>query len=227
MQIGIELVLISSITTLVLAAFVGIYLLRIWLKQTNRLITDLPLAFAIMITFQALQTFVLALPNLGIVEESMILLRIRSVIIGGSIIPIVGALFQIWAPRIQKYHNKMLIAVTAYWLSVTILAPTEAILMSLVIPLLLIFGIMMIVTFAITWKTGRLKEVRSDLMILALILGLLSQILRVPLMTTSLFYLPNVILTLSVLTIGVAFTYPNRKSEPQKEPLEAELKAIY
>ncbi len=227
MQFGTELVLISSITTLVLAAFVGVYLLRIWLNQANRLITDLPLAFAIMITFQALQTFVLALPNLGIVEDSMNLLRIRSVIIGGSIIPIVGALFQIWLPMIQKYHSKMLIAISIYWLSVTILAPTEAILMSLVIPLLLIFGILMIVTFAITWKTGRLKEVRSDLMILALVLGLLSQVLRVPLMTTSLFYLPNIILTLSVSTIGVAFTYPNKAIDGQKEQRAIELEAIY
>ncbi len=227
MQLGMELVLISSITTLLLSAFVGIFLLRIWLKQTNRLITDLPLAFAIMIAFQALQTFVLALPTLGLVEDSMLLLRVRSVIIGGSIIPIVGALFQIWAPKIQKYHNKLLVAISLYWLSVTVLAPTETILMSIVIPLLLIFGILMIVTFTITWKTGRLKEVRSDLMILALVLGLLSQILRVPLMTTSLFYLPNVVLTLSVLTIGVAFTYPQRTKSPPQQPREIEVEAIY
>jgi hypothetical protein len=80
--------------------------------------------------------------------------------------------------------------------------------MTLVMPLIMVFGLSMIATFAITWKTGRLKEIRSDLMVFSLVIGIFAQALQVPLMTTYLFYVPDVLTTISILGITLALTNP-------------------
>lgn len=221
MQSGIEFVLISNAVTILISASVGIYLLRLWLRQTTRLITDLPLVFAITTISQAFQTLVLALPYAGLIEPSMNLFRLRSIIIGGSIIPIVGALLQIWLPRIIKIHNKILVSVTIYWALVALLGSTESIIMLLTIPIIVIIALMMMVTFIITWKTGRLKEVRSEVMIAAIPFALISQISRVPLLTTSLFYISDIFLAISLLITAFAFTNPWKKKE-RKDSKEIE-----
>lgn len=213
MQTSTELVLISNFITILISASVGTYLLRIWLRQSTRLFTDLPLVFAITTISQAFQTFVLALPYTGLIEPSMALFRLRSVIIGGSIIPLVGAILQIWLPRIQKYHNKILIAVTAYWVFIALFGATESIVMTLTIPIIVIAALVMMVTFIITWRTGRLKEIRSEIMIAAIPFALVSQISRVPLLTTPYFYISDIFLALSLLITVFAFTNPWRKSE--------------
>ncbi|TFG34584.1 hypothetical protein EU527_02450 [Candidatus Thorarchaeota archaeon] len=213
MQSGIEFVLISNAVTILISASVGIYLLRIWLHQSTRLITDLPLVFAITTISQAFQTFVLVLPFVGLLEASMNLFRLRSIIIGGSIIPIIGALLQIWLPRIEKYHNRILASVTLYWMFIALLGSTESIIMVLTIPIIVIIALMMMVTFIITWKTGRLKEVRSEVMIAAIPFALVSQISRVPLLTTPLFYVSDIFLALSLLITAFAFTNPWKTRE--------------
>lgn len=76
------------------------------------------------------------------------------------------------------------------------------------IPLILVFGFVMMATFIITWKTGRLKEVRSDLMIVSIICGMASQILRVPLLASGFFYVPDILLMLSMVFTAVAFGNP-------------------
>jgi len=213
MQTGTEFVLISNFITILISASVGTYLLRLWLHQSTRLLTDLPLVFAITTTSQAIQTFVLALPYTGLIEPSMVLFRLRSVIIGGSIIPLVGAVLQIWLPRIQKYHNKILAAVTLYWVSIALLGTTESIIMTLTIPIIVIVALMMMVTFIITWKTGRLKEVRSEAMIAAIPFALVSQISRVPLLSTPFFYISDFFLALSLLITVFAFPNPLRSKK--------------
>ena len=213
MQTGTELVLISNFITILISASVGTYLLKLWLHQSTRLLTDLPLVFAITTTSQAIQTFVLALPYTGLIEPSMVLFRLRSIIIGGSIIPLVGAVLQIWLPRIQKYHNRILAAVTIYWVSIAIFGTTESIIMTLTIPIIVIVALMMMVTFTITWKTGRLKEVRSEAMIAAIPFALVSQISRVPLLTTPFFYISDIFLALSLLITVFAFPNPWRRKE--------------
>jgi hypothetical protein len=89
-----------------------------------------------------------------------------------------------------------------------LLGPTEELVMITTIPVMIILGIMMMFTFIITWRTGRLKEVRSELMVVSVLFGMASQILRVPLMTTSLFYIPDVLLTISMLVTAIALTNP-------------------
>jgi hypothetical protein len=80
--------------------------------------------------------------------------------------------------------------------------------MTLVMPLIMVFGLSMIATFAITWKTGRLKEIRSDLMVISLVIGIFAQALQVPLMTTYFFYVPDALTTVSILGITLALTNP-------------------
>ena len=208
MQIGTDLVVLSSISTVFISAVIGTYLGRKWLSQQVRLLTDLPLVFAIAFVSQAFNIMIVTLQHIGLLETTMILFRIRSITIGGSIIPILGALLQIWAPRIQKYHNRMVYALAFYWISIALIGPTEELIMILTIPVMIILGIMMMFTFLITWRTGRLKEVRSELMIISVLFGMASQILRVPLLATPLFYVPDVLLTISMIVTAIAFANP-------------------
>jgi hypothetical protein len=83
-------------------------------------------------------------------------------VIGGAIVPVLGAILQIWTPSYQKYHTRTVLLLTVYWFSIALLGPSEPIIMILTIPILLIISIVMMITFIITWKTGRLKEVRSE-----------------------------------------------------------------
>ncbi|MHA2352791.1 MAG: hypothetical protein ACXABX_06700 [Candidatus Thorarchaeota archaeon] len=222
MQIGTDLVLLSSMATVVIAVSLSGYLGQKWLSQENRLMTDLPLVFAIAFVGQAFNIAIVTLQHIGLLPATMIFFRIRTIGIGGSIIPIFGAILQIWAPSIQRYHNRMVYLLTLYWLGIDFLVATETMIMSLLIPVLVIIGLIMMTTFIITWRTGRLKEVRSELMVLSVLFGLASQVLRVPLLTTSLFYVPDVLLTISMVLTAIAFGNPwyNRetKARPEEPP---------
>jgi len=217
MQLGTDLVILSTLTTVLVSTTVGLYLLRLWYKQSNRLITDLPLVFAVTTISHACQVTVLALQNLGVIEASLEFLRLRSLIISGSIIPVIGAILQIWAPRIQKYHLRILAIIVIYWWSIALFGFSEAFIMNATIPFILIAGVIMFATFTITWKTGRLKEIRSDMMIIGIPPAMASQLLRVPLLNTSLFYIPDVLLMLSLVITGLAFFFPSRKSGEMKK----------
>ena len=221
MQIGTDLVLLSSMATVVIAVFLGGYLGRKWLSQSARLITDLPLVFAIAFIGQAFNIAILTLQHSGLLPTTMIFFRIRTIGIGGSIIPIFGAILQIWAPSIQRYHNRMVYLLTLYWLGIDFLVASETLIMSLLIPVLVIIGLIMMATFIITWRTGRLKEVRSELMVLSVLFGLSSQVLRVPLLATSLFYVPDVLLMISMILTAVAFGNPWYNRGMKARPEEA------
>ena len=124
MQIGIDLVLLSSMATVVIAVALSGYLGRKWLSQKARLLTDLPLVFAIAFVGQAFNIAIVTLQHIGILPATMIFFRIRTIGIGGSIVPIFGALLQIWAPSIQRYHNRLVYLLTLYWLGIDFLMPS-------------------------------------------------------------------------------------------------------
>jgi hypothetical protein len=208
MQVGTDLVLISSIATILISAVISVYLGRQWYRQEGHLITDLPLVFAISFVSQTLNMIILTLPNLGLLAPSMELFRLRSLVISGSTVPILGALLQIWAPSLQKYHNRLVYFLLIYWVSIALFGSTEEFVMITTIPVILILGIMMMATFVITWRTGRLKEVRSDLMIVSVLFGMVSQILRVPFISTPFFYIPDVLLTISMVGTALALANP-------------------
>ncbi len=221
LQIGTELVILSSLATMALSGGIGVYLFRLWRSQPTRLMTDLPLVFAISTIAQAVQIFIGTLPNVGLVAFSMELFRIRAIIICFSIVPIFGALLQIWAPRFQKYHNRSVLLVSAILMATSLVGPSEEIIMVMVIPWILVFGLLMLITFVITWKTNRLKEVRSEIMIVSIIFGLVSQTLRVPLLGSTFFYIPDVFLMLSMVFIAIAFANPWYKRELGEKQLAA------
>jgi len=227
MQIGVEFVILSSVVTIALSMVMSLILGWKWYTQEVRLTTDLPLVFAISGVCQTLNMLILTLPNIGVLEPTLELFRIRSIVIGGAIIPILGALFQIWLPSYQKYHNRLLLAITSYWFLVALLGVSEALIMTLTIPVLIIISLMMMVTFIITWKTGRLKEVRSEFLILASLLMIASQLLRVPLMTSPLFYIPDVLLTFSMVSVVIAIINPWYSKELKTSCMETpELTAV-
>ena len=215
MQQGTELVVLSGVLTIILSSIMSVFLGRKWYKQEVRLMTDLPLVFAISGICQAVNSLILTLPNIGLLEPTLEIFRLRSMVIGGAIVPILGAILQIWAPSYQKYHTRIVILLTMYWLSIALLGTSEAIIMILTIPILLVISIMMMITFIITWKTGRLKEVRSELLIAAVLLMIASQILRVPLMSTSLFYVSDLlnVATMFCMAVGIANPWYSRETK--------------
>jgi hypothetical protein len=222
MQIGTDLVLLSSMATVVIAASLFVYLARKWFSQENRLMTDLPLVFAIAFIGQAFNIAIVTMQHIGILPDTLLFFRIRTIGIGGSIVPIFGAILQIWAPSIQRYHNRLVYLLTLYWLGIDFLMPGETLIMTLLIPVLVIIGLIMMVTFIITWRTGRLKEVRSELMVVSVLFGMASQILRVPFLTTSLFYVPDVLLAIAMLVTALAFANPwynrGKNTRPEEAP---------
>ncbi|MFW9957198.1 MAG: hypothetical protein ACFFCT_03935 [Candidatus Odinarchaeota archaeon] len=222
MQAGAELVLVSSIATILFSGVISVYLGRQWYRQEVRLLTDLPLVFAISFVSQTLNMIILTLPNLGVLAPSMELFRLRSVIISGATVPVLGALLQIWAPSIQKYHNRLVYILLIYWVSIALFGVTEQFVMIMTIPVIIGLGIMMMCTFVVTWRTGRLREVRSDLMIISVLFGMASQVMRVPLISTPFFYIPDVLLTISMVVGALALTNPwyhrERKIKAEEAP---------
>jgi hypothetical protein len=95
MQTSTELVILHSLATIALSGTIGVYLLRLWWGQPTRLMTDLPLVFAITTMAQAVQISIGQVPNYGLIEQSMGLFRLRAIVICFSIVPIFGALLQI------------------------------------------------------------------------------------------------------------------------------------
>jgi len=226
-NIGTEFVVLSGIMTIILSLALSTFLGWKWYKQKVRLMTDLPLVFALTGIFQMLNMLILTLSNIGVLEATMELFRIRSMVIGGAIIPILGAILQIWTPSYQKYHKRFVILLTLYWFSIALLGTSEAIVMILTIPILLAISIVMMVTFIITWKTGRLKEIRSELLIIAVPFMVACQVLRVPFMSTSLFYIPDILLGVSMVLIAIGIANPwyfrnkngRHEESPQMSPI--------
>jgi len=223
MQTGTELLLLSGVLTIIISTATGLLLGWKWYKQEVRLTSDLPLIFSISVICQAANSLVLTLSNTGVLEATMELFRFRTLLIGGGILPISTTLLQIWAPSYKKHHNRTVFLLVAYWFLVALLGTSETIIMMLAIPVMIAISIMMTITFIITWKTGRLKEVRSELLIASIILAMMSQVLRVTLMSTSLFYLPDVLLVFSMICIGLGIAnpwYSKGPKKPREEPPE-------
>ncbi|MHA1615303.1 MAG: hypothetical protein ACTSYJ_10695 [Candidatus Thorarchaeota archaeon] len=220
-DIGTEFIILSGIMTIILSLALSTFLGWKWYKQKVRLMTDLPLVFAICGLFQVLNMTILTLSHIGVLEPTMELFRLRSMVIGGAIVPILGTILQIWTPSYQKYHKRVVILLTLYWFSIALIGTSEAIIMILTIPILLIISIVMMITFIVTWKTGRLKEIRSELMIVSVVFMVASQILRVPFMSTPLFYVPDLLLGVSMILIALGIAnpwYAREKKASHEEP---------
>lgn len=208
MQINLDLAFYSDLIVALSAFAVSVYLYRLWYKQDNRLWTDLPLMFSIVFMAHAVKQIIITLTTIGILESTLDMFRLRGLAVGGIALPMVGVLLHIWLPRIRKHHLRIIALITIYWTAVALLGPSENIIQLLHLPVIVIFMGGMVLTFAITWKTGRLKEVRSDLMVISTLLSLIGQVAMIPLMVAGLSVVSGLIAVIATVTAAVALSNP-------------------
>ena len=213
LQTILDPIVISSLTTAILSLCLSTYLYFLWKKQANRLYTDLPLMFSIIFISSAVSQILQALPLVGIIGDSVEMFRIRALVVLVMVVPMVVVLLSILAPRWRRHHYKITAASAIYWIVATFLGTSREQIMTLVIPFLLVLMIGWLVMFSVTWKTGRLKEVRSDLMVLATILSLVSQGGKVAMMAMGIGFVADMITAISVITYTVAIVNPWYKRE--------------
>lgn len=215
MQDVIDVTVYSNLAAAVLSVAVSFYLFHIWNRQKTRLYTDLPLVFSISFLVQAMNTGVLALSTMGILNVTMDLFRVRAILIGTALIPLSVVLLVIWLPRFERYYKYVITLLAFYAFAVPLLGATQEMIMISIIPVILVILVGLIITFTVTWKTGRLEEVRSDLMVLSLLLMVVSQTAKVPLAAMGLVVLPDLITALSTIIAALAITNPwARRAEP-------------
>jgi len=213
MQFIIDLTLFSGITASIVAAILATYLIFLWFRQENRLLTDLPLMFGIVFMAHACNQFIVLLSETGFLSTTLEVFRIRALFVGGIAIPLVGVLLHIWLPGIRRHHMRIIGLVTLYWVIVTLFGPTQELIMILHMPIILIFMGGMVLTFAITWKTGRLKEVRSDLMVFSAILSLIGQLSLITLTSMGFNFVSGAVMVFATLCATLALANPWYKPE--------------
>lgn len=208
MQVITDLTLYSGIAASCLAATLAVYLIVLWLRQENRILTDLPLMFGIVFIAHASNQFIVLLSESGLLEMTLEVFKIRALIVGGIALPLVGVLLHIWLPRIRRHHMKILGLVTLYWVIVVLFGFSQNLIMILHLPVIIAFMGGMVLTFAITWKTGRLKEVRSDLMVFSAILSLVGQMGLVTLLAMGLAVAWSILMVVATLCATLALVNP-------------------
>ncbi len=226
LQTIIDPTVISSLTTAILALCLSTYLFHLWKRQANRLYTDLPLMFSIIFISSAISQVLQALPLLGVIGDSVEMFRIRAFVVMVMVIPMVVVLLNVMAPRLRRHHSKITAVSAIYWTAATFIGTSREQIMTLVMPLLLVLMIGWLVMFIITWKTGRLKEVRSDLMVLATLLSIVSQGGKIAMMAMGIGFVADIITAISVITYTVAMVNPWYKRE-QTRTDSVEVPATY
>lgn len=203
-----SLYIISTLTAVIMSAILACYLIFRWSRQGTKMYSDLPFVFGVTFIMQGLNMLIQMLVTATILPDTLEVFRFRSLVIAGTAFPMLGALLAIWMPRKRKHHWKILVVVLIYWVLVSFYAPDKTMIQGLLIPVLLVMMIGLAITFAITWKTGRLKEVRSDLMLLCLILIILSQLTRIPLSDMGLVFIPDSINVIATIIATIALVNP-------------------
>jgi hypothetical protein len=222
----IELTVMMSFATMILSLILATYLISIWRGQENRLYTDLPLMLGVIFVTAVLSQTMQLLGYLEIIEITVEVFRIRSLIVLGMALPMLGVMLHIWMPNRQKQHNRIALAFCAYWIIAELVSPSSDMIMTLTIPPLIFLMIGWLVTFSITWKTGRLKEVRSDLMVLGTFITMIGQVGRIPFTNMGLAFLPDTLNAMGMIFFTLALINPWYKVESKSsEPalLEQEL----
>ena len=208
MQVFTDLSLFTGIAASVLAATLATYLIIVWFRQENRLTTDLPLMFGIVFVAHATNQFIILLTESGFLEMTLEVFKVRALVVGGIALPLVGVLLHIWLPRIRRHHLRILGLVTIYWILVVVFGFTQNMIMLLHLPVIIIFMGGMVLTFAITWKTGRLREVRSDLMVFSAVLSLIGQMSLVTLLSMGLAAIWSILTVVATLCATLALVNP-------------------
>jgi hypothetical protein len=203
-----EITVLMSFSTMMLSLILSTYLITLWRSQENHLYTDLPLMLGVIFLVTVFSQLMMVLDLLGIVAMTTNLFRLRAGLVLGMALPMLGVMLAIWAPRKAKHHRKAGLAFSLYWIVSVLLGRTSDEIMLLVIPPLLVLMLAWLVTFTITWITGRLKEIRSDLMVIATILSIASQTGRLAFTSLGIGYMSDVLTAMGLVIYTLALTNP-------------------
>jgi hypothetical protein len=221
----IELTVMMSFATMILSLILATYLISVWKEQEARLYTDLPLMLGVIFITAVLSQTMQLLGYLEIIEITVEVFRIRSLIVLGMALPMLGVMLHIWMPHRQKHHSKIVLGLCAYWIIAELISPTSDMIMTLTIPPLIFLMVGWVVTFSITWKTGRLKEVRSDLMVLGTLITMIGQVGRIPFTNMGLAFLPDTLNALGMIFFTLALInpwYKDKANTPEPTSIEQE-----
>ncbi len=200
----------------------GAYLVNLWRKQETRIITDIPLMFGGTFMAIGLNFIVMGAMNIGLIPDTMEFFRLRTLfLISGSVIPLFVAILHIWFARFRKYFPHAVVTLSGYWTIASLFGPTEQVIMLLLIPPMICTIIAVTITFGITWKTGRLKEVRSDLLVVAAILLMISQIGKLFLGTMGLEYVADLISAVGIIIGSLGLSNPWYRRRTKTKVAEA------
>ena len=208
---------IANLLSIMVSICVGIYLLHLWKRQETRLMSDLPLAFGLSFLFAAINAGILFAISQGILFDSLDVFRFRALSVWLSVFPMSIVLLDVWAYRFKHRHNQILALETLYAVSVCALGPTQQLIMGLIIILVLVVIVALTAMFVITWRTGRLKEVRSDLMVISMIIMIISQVIIIPLEAQGLVFIVYALRGGSTFLAGIALSNPWFRREQQEE----------
>ncbi|MGY5852100.1 MAG: CPBP family intramembrane glutamic endopeptidase [Candidatus Thorarchaeota archaeon] len=210
LQIGLDLILgdAANFASMCASIFVGFYLLLLWRRQENRLLTDLPLAFGLSFLFASINTIILLSTGYGLLPDTLGIFRIRAFSVFLSVFPMSIILLNVWLYRFQHRHRQILAAEVVYSLAVCAFGPSESIIMILIILVVLIVIVALTSMFIITWRTGRLKEVNSGLLVLSLLLMVVSQVALIALQSQGLSFIAHIIRGISTILAGLALGNP-------------------
>ena len=213
MQVLTELQFMIGMFSALSAFVASCYLLYKWKKYPNRLLTDMPFLFGIITVLITGNQLFINLVAIGYIPDTLEIFRIRAVLIGGIALPLYLLLLNIWAPRRRKYYPHVLLAFAAYWVGASLFAPSREIIMIMDIPLLLAGLLGLMATFIVTWKTGRLKEIRSDLLILGLLFMFISQVTKVWLLSIGFGWISDMFSSIGIISLCLGVINPWYKDD--------------
>ena len=204
MQAITDVVFLVSLISTLTSVVISLNLLYFWSRRDNRMYSDLPFVLGLVFFLQSISILMTVLMP----EMPLDIFRIRALVILGIVELLLYLSLFIWGARFKKRHPYIILGVAIYWGTVTLLAPSDTIIMTLCIPILLVAFTGMLLTFVVTWKTGRLQEVRSDLLVLGLLLILISQAGTVSLDALGLSFIPDILIAISAIIVSIGIYNP-------------------
>jgi drug/metabolite transporter superfamily protein YnfA len=226
MQTGIEITLITNFAATAFCLMIATYLFLLWYRQDTRLYTDLPLMFSLSFVAQTINTMIVGLTYAGILESNNDVFLIRSFVVLFATAPMLGAILHIWLPHYRKYHFRVIAGLVAYWIGALLIIREQATVIMLHTPIMVMMILGLMITFAVTWKTGRLKEVRSELMVVSLLITLIVQSSRVALLGMGLDYLAQIFNAIGTLVAALALANPWYKKDAKPTKVKEDAPAI-
>jgi hypothetical protein len=166
--------------------------------------------------------FMLSSMNVGILPDTLEVFKMRTFVIGGSVFPFLTIIMHIWMSKYSKYFKHVIATLMAYWTVVTLFGPSTSIIMIMVLPIMFVVMFGMIGTFAVTYRTGRLKEVRSGLILIAMSFMAFSQLSKVALMAIGLAFVSDIATVIGtfLIVLGVANPWKEKTVKEEAPPVQ-------